>query len=109
VTKTRRSGLEKRDIALAQLRRAIQLFRKGDFVCATTLAGAAEEILGRIASKRAGFNALDGDEAFAEQFAAVVGAATPDKAKIRRVMNLSIMILARTIGWWATSSTSRSA
>jgi hypothetical protein len=37
----------------------VQLFNQGDFVCATTLAGAAEEVLGRIARKRAGTNALD--------------------------------------------------
>ena len=42
-----------------ELGRAVQLFNQGDFVGATTLAGAAEEVLGRIARKRAGTNALD--------------------------------------------------
>jgi hypothetical protein len=53
-------GYEKRDIALRQLRRAVQLFNQRDFVCATTLAGAAEEVFGRIAQKRTGTTALDG-------------------------------------------------
>ena len=44
-----RNGIEKRDMALVQIRRAIQLYRKADFICAATLAGAAEEVLGRIA------------------------------------------------------------
>jgi hypothetical protein len=57
-------GFEKRDLALRQLRRAVQLFNQSDFVCAATLAGAAEEILGRIAQKRTGTNALDGDAHF---------------------------------------------
>ncbi len=80
-------GMEKRDIALAQIRRAIQLFRKSDFVCAATLAGAAEEILGRIAKKRSGNNALDGEEAMAEGLAELLNVATPDKATIRSVVN----------------------
>jgi hypothetical protein len=79
--------MEKRDIALAEIRRAIQLFRKADYVCAATLAGAAEEILGRIAKKRAGHNALDGKEAFAEGMAELFSVPTPDKAKVRAVMN----------------------
>jgi hypothetical protein len=79
--------MEKRDIALAQLRRAIRLYRNGDFVCAATLAGAAEEILGRIAKKRAGYNAMDGEESFAAQVAEVLGVPKPDNAKVRSVTN----------------------
>jgi hypothetical protein len=79
--------LEKRDIALAEIRRAIQLFRKTDYVCAATLAGAAEEILGRIAKKRAGHNALDGHEAFAKGMAEWFSVPAPDRAKVRAVMN----------------------
>ena len=79
--------MEKRDIALAEIRRAIQLLRKADYVCAATLAGAAEEILGRIAKKRAGHNALDGKEALAEAMAELFSVPQPDKAKVRAVMN----------------------
>jgi hypothetical protein len=74
-------------MALAQLRRAIQCFRQRDFISAATLAGAAEEILGRIAAKRAGYNALDGDEVFAQQFAGLCGSPKPDRAKVRSVLN----------------------
>ena len=36
------------EIALIQLDRAIDLYNDKDFICSTTLAGAAEEVLGRI-------------------------------------------------------------
>jgi hypothetical protein len=62
-------GMEKKDIALVQLRRAIQLLREGDLVCCATLAGAAEEILGRIAKARSGTNALEGNVEFLGQVA----------------------------------------
>lgn len=87
MAKSRIAGMEKSDIALAEIRRAIQLFRKADYVCAATLAGAAEEILGRIAKKRAGYNALNGEEAMAEGLAEVLSVPKPDKAKVRAVMN----------------------
>lgn len=48
-----------RDVALAQLQRAIALFFEEDYICAITLAGAAEEILGKIARTVAGKNDLD--------------------------------------------------
>jgi len=87
VAKSRKVGMEKRDIALAEIRRAIQLFRKADYVCAATLAGAAEEILGRIAKKRAGHNALDGHGAFAAGMAEWFNVPAPDRAKVQAVMN----------------------
>lgn len=40
--------LEKKDIALRQLRQAIRLFTEEQFICSLTLAGAAEEILARL-------------------------------------------------------------
>ena len=81
-TRSTARGFEKRDLALRQLRRAVQLFNQGDFVCATTLAGAAEEILGRIAEKRAGTNALDGHAHFWSQLADMVGKTPPDRKKV---------------------------
>ena len=71
--------LEKHDLALRQLRRAVQLFNQGDFVCAATLAGAAEEILGRIAKRQRGSNALDGHAHFWSQMAGVFGKSPPSK------------------------------
>jgi len=51
--------MEKKDIALKQLRRAVKVYKEKDYVCAITLAGAAEEILGKIALKRTGSNELE--------------------------------------------------
>lgn len=56
--------MSKKEIALAQLRKAVQLYGQEDFVCALTLAGAAEEILGKIALNTAGTNALEQDVSF---------------------------------------------
>jgi hypothetical protein len=75
-------GLEKRDLALRQLRRAVQLFNQGDFVCAATLAGAAEEILGRIAKRRTGSNALDGHAHFWSQIAGIFGKPPPERKRV---------------------------
>jgi hypothetical protein len=65
----------------------VQLFNQGDFVCATTLAGAAEEILGRMAQKRAGTTALDGHAHFWSQLADIVGKPPPEKKKVVTVHN----------------------
>lgn len=48
--------LSKADAATHQLDRAICLFLEGDYLCALTLAGAAEEVLGSL-SRRAGLQA----------------------------------------------------
>src|SRR5260370_24755805 len=86
-TRSTARGFEKRDLALRQLRRAVQVCNQGDFVCATTLAGAAEEILGRIAEKRAGTNALDGHAHFWSQLADMVGKTPPDRKKVMEAHN----------------------
>ena len=44
--------LSVRSVALSQLRCATKLHAKGEYVCALTLAGAAEELLGRIADAK---------------------------------------------------------
>jgi hypothetical protein len=51
--------MEKRDIAVKQLKGAARHYKKGDYVCSITLSGAAEEILGQIAKKRTGSNQLE--------------------------------------------------
>ena len=61
--------VKKIEIALIQLRTAIQLFKKGNYISAITVAGAAEEILGEIALKRKGTNALMADKAFLDEIA----------------------------------------
>lgn len=66
-------GLGKHSVALHQLRRAIQLYRQRDYVCAVTLAGAAEEIFGKIAIKRKGTNALEDELKFVKEAADLIG------------------------------------
>jgi hypothetical protein len=53
--------MEKKDIALQQLVDSAKLYEKGHYVSALTLAGAAEEILGKIAKKRVGANQLENE------------------------------------------------
>jgi hypothetical protein len=80
--KSAASGFEKRDLAMRQLRRAVQLFNQGDFVCAATLAGAAEEISGRIAHKRTGTTALDRHSHFWSELAGIFGKPPPERKKV---------------------------
>lgn len=51
--------LTKFEIAERQLFRAIDLYMAGDLVCSITLAGAAEEILGKLVSETGNPHALD--------------------------------------------------
>lgn len=53
--------MEKKDIALEQLKAAARHYNKGNYICSITLSGAAEEILGRIAKKRTKTNQLEGE------------------------------------------------
>lgn len=79
--------IEKKDIALKQLRRAIQLYRENDYVCSVTLAGAAEEILGKITTKREGYCSLDVHEKEIKEMAKFFMAPIPEKKKIYYLMN----------------------
>lgn len=76
------TGIEKKDIALIQLRKAIQLFNKNELISAITLAGAAEEILGKIAQKRKGYTALDYHETYLSQLAQTFKKSPPKKKDI---------------------------
>ena len=53
--------MEKRDIAIKQIKASARHYNKQDYVCSITLSGAAEEILGRIAKKRNNTNHLEGE------------------------------------------------
>jgi hypothetical protein len=53
--------MEKKDIALKQLKAAAKHYNTGDFICCITLSGAAEEILGRIAKNRTGRNQFESE------------------------------------------------
>ncbi|HCT22904.1 MAG TPA: hypothetical protein DIW54_06040 [Chitinophagaceae bacterium] len=74
--------VSKIDIALVQLRTAIQLYNKGNFICSLTLAGAAEEVLGQIAKKHAGQNALIDQKVWADQVADSFKKARPSLSKV---------------------------
>ena len=50
--------LTKEAVAIAQLDRAIRLFEEGDCVCAITLAGAADDILGSLLVREGKVNSL---------------------------------------------------
>jgi len=79
--------LRKSQIAVIQLRRAIQLFNSGDYVSSITLAGAANEILGQLAIRNKGYNTLDGDKKFWDNFAELFKTDKPAKDKIKQVNN----------------------
>ena len=48
------SYVTKKDLAMHQLEKAIEHFHKNDLICAATLAGAAEEVLGKIVKHNGG-------------------------------------------------------
>jgi protoporphyrinogen oxidase len=50
--------MEKTEIAIKQLRASAKLYKAGDYISSLTLAGAAEEILGKIAENRTGTNEM---------------------------------------------------
>ena len=51
--------MEKKDIAVKQIKAAARHYKRGDYICSITLSGAAEEILGQMAKKRTKMNQLD--------------------------------------------------
>jgi hypothetical protein len=77
----------KSEIALVQLRKAIQLFNKKEYICSITLAGAAEEILGMLARKRYGYNSLDGDKNFFDGLAEMLHKNKLSNDDINKVIN----------------------
>lgn len=79
--------IDKTAIAIIQLRKAIQLFNRGDYISSITLAGAANEIFGQFASKLQGYNTLDGHKYFWDGFAEMSGKNKPSKDKIKLVEN----------------------
>lgn len=79
--------LEKSVIALNQLRNAIRLYNKEEYISALTLAGASNEILGQLAIKRQGYNTLDNDKWFWDGIAEIFNKNKPSKDKIKKVNN----------------------
>jgi hypothetical protein len=79
--------IPKIQIAIIQLRSAVQLYNKGDFISSLTLAGAAEEILGQIAEHRSGVNALIEDKIWTDQIADYFKKPRPSLSKVARSRN----------------------
>jgi hypothetical protein len=83
--------MEKRDIAVRQLRAAAKLYKEEDYISSITLSGAAEEILGRIAKKRTKHNQLDRDIAYLKSVYEYFSGKSPDNksiiAEINKVKN----------------------
>lgn len=74
--------MTKMQVAEAQLEQAVELFGRRDYVSALTLAGAAEEILGRMAHASRGFTALDMDEHFLRGVYEDVGHQPPSRKQV---------------------------
>lgn len=79
--------MEKKDIALRHLRAAAKLYNSGDYVSSLTLAGAAEEILGKIAKKRARKSELESELVFQRSIYSFIGKAIPDDKTLLREIN----------------------
>jgi hypothetical protein len=82
-----KQNIKKSQIAIIQLRKAIQLFNSDDFISSLTLAGAANEIFGQLALRRQGYNTLDGDKWFWDGISEMYGKDKPSKEKIKQVNN----------------------
>jgi hypothetical protein len=78
----------KRRIALIQLWRSIDLLENhNDPVCALTLAGAAEEILGKMAAKKGHSTALEDDTIWWGQMADYLKRPRPSREKVHKSLN----------------------
>jgi hypothetical protein len=75
--------ISKQDIAVAQLRHAVELFKEGEhLISVITLAGAAEDILGKLAEGKGYVHALDRSiEGIAEIIKNVWGRDLDNKAR----------------------------
>jgi len=74
--------MTKLDVAMNQLRTSVQLYNKGNYISSITLAGAAEEILGKMAAKTANRNALLDEKVFLDQVAEMFNKQKPILKKV---------------------------
>ncbi len=79
--------LEKRDIALQQLRAAAKHYNNGEYVCSVTLSGAADEILGAIAKKRTNYNHFEGAVEFLKGVYRMYGVNNPSEKELIKHVN----------------------
>ena len=79
--------MEKKDIALKQLRAAARLYNEGDYISSLTLSGAADEILGKIAKKRTRTNQFEQNLEFLKGIYLAFERPVPDKKALIQKMN----------------------
>ncbi len=78
--------MEKRDIAIKQIKAAARHYNKSDYICSITLSCAAEEILGQIAKKRTKTNLLEGDVIYLRSVYTIFRDKSPsDKELIQKI------------------------
>lgn len=80
-------NMEKKEIAFRQIKAAAKHYKSGEYICCITLAGAAEEILGKIAKKRSGFNQLGKDIIYAQSIYQYFSKTIPPKNDIIQNIN----------------------
>jgi len=79
--------MEKKDIALVQLRAAAKMYNAADYVSCLTLSGAAEEILGKIAFRRTKSNEMENGVEFTKSIYTAFGKPVPLVKIIRDRIN----------------------
>ena len=83
--------MEKKDIALEQLRSAAKHYKKKEYISAIILAGAAEEILGQIARKRNNTNEFEKETEYLKSIYKYYNKPLPEdnviKGRINKVKN----------------------
>jgi hypothetical protein len=80
-------SISKKEIALTQLRRSIELFGQEDFICAITLAGAADEILTRIAESHGKNSAAKNIKTIKDQLVRIGWLESESLGEIRKDIN----------------------
>ena len=79
--------MKKKDIALQQLIDSAILYQKGRYCSALTLAGAAEEILGKIAKKRTGKNQFEDEVEYLKSIYQYFNKPCPPKRELINQIN----------------------
>ena len=79
--------VSKIDIALIQLRTAVQMYNKKNFIASITLAAAAEELTGTIAAKSSGTNAAIEEKIFVDQLGDLLNRPRPSFNKVNKARN----------------------
>ena len=76
-----------KDVALEQIKNAAQLYEQGNYASSIVLSGAAEELLGKIAKKKTGYNEFGKEEKYIESIYEYFKKPIPNKKEIRNKIN----------------------